>query len=302
MKILSVSWLIASLLIPGALLAQSPKTYQDGNRGEVFLPLGDLSFADRVVAYDLGSRSSSQNNVGPETALGPPNYAGQKEGGAATMGCNGTLTLQFTDNALVDIDGPDLYVFEIGGDVEPMELAVSRNGVDWIELGRIEGGQSQVDLAGQVSSDDSFAYVRLTDLATACSGRWPGADVDAVAAIGSATRFTLDGAVLFDVDSSALKPEAAAALDDLAQQIAAAGISRYRVIGHTDSTGSDDYNRSLSQARAYAVRDYLASRPALSGVMSSAFGAGEAEPAASNDTEAGRSANRRVEIIATSGG
>lgn len=298
MRSFLVTCLCLALATP--VVAQSPKTYQDGDRGEVTLPLGDLSFADRVVDFDLGTRSSSQNNVGPETALGPPNYAGQREGGAATMGCNGTLTLQFTDNALVDIEGPDLYVFEIGGDVEPMELAVSSNGEDWIELGRIEGGQTQVDLAGRVAPGDTFAYVRLTDLATKCSGRWPGADVDAVAAIGSATRFTLDGSVLFDVDSAALRPEAAAALDALAADLAAASVSRYRVVGHTDATGSDAYNQSLSEARAFAVRDYLAASASLIAIEATAQGAGESQPAASNATEEGRAANRRVEIIATS--
>jgi outer membrane protein OmpA-like peptidoglycan-associated protein len=67
------------------------------------------------------------------------------------------------------------------------------------------------------------------------------------------------------------------------------------VYGHTDSTGSDSYNLSLSQRRAASVADYLTSR----GVQSARLGTrgfGETQPIASNDTEEGKAANRRVEI------
>ena len=67
------------------------------------------------------------------------------------------------------------------------------------------------------------------------------------------------------------------------------------VTGHTDSTGSDDYNLKLSQERAVAVGNYLN----LRGVNASRLvvrGMGESMPIASNDTEAGRAQNRRVEL------
>jgi outer membrane protein OmpA-like peptidoglycan-associated protein len=67
------------------------------------------------------------------------------------------------------------------------------------------------------------------------------------------------------------------------------------VAGHTDSSGSDQYNQQLSQRRASAVAGYLGSH----GVNSQRLltvGAGESYPIASNDTESGRAANRRVEM------
>lgn len=67
------------------------------------------------------------------------------------------------------------------------------------------------------------------------------------------------------------------------------------VYGHTDSTGSDSYNQDLSERRAVSVADYLVSR----GVQSARIGTrgfGETQPVASNDSEEGRAANRRVEI------
>lgn len=68
-----------------------------------------------------------------------------------------------------------------------------------------------------------------------------------------------------------------------------------KIYGFTDSKGSDDYNLNLSSQRATAVKNYLATK----GLVSSRFtvvGMGEAEPIATNDTDAGRSLNRRVEF------
>jgi OOP family OmpA-OmpF porin len=67
--------------------------------------------------------------------------------------------------------------------------------------------------------------------------------------------------------------------------------------GHTDSIGTDEYNLGLSQRRADAVRDYLVASGISPDMIVSTIGVGKANPIASNDTEEGRSRNRRVEII-----
>ena len=84
-------------------------------------------------------------------------------------------------------DGPgmDLYVFEVGEKVEATRVEVSHDMMEWIYVGDAAGALSGVDMAGRVPSDGRYAYVRLTDLHTAPTGRWPGADIDAVAAINS---------------------------------------------------------------------------------------------------------------------
>ncbi len=275
-----------------------PQDYSDGARGMVTLPQGERSFADAVVAYNPGSGIINDSAANPQAVLGPPDFSGNvNDGSFLSLGCDGSVIIQFTDNAVVDVAGPDLYVFEVGPNIEGMSLAVSEDGTHWVDLGGIGGGRAEVDMAGLVAPDASFRFVRLTDDGIDCGTRFAGADIDAVAAIGSTLRFVLDGAVLFAVDSTALRPDAQEALAALAQDIAAAGLTRFRVVGHTDSTGSDSYNLSLSQARAGAVRDYLAAQPVLSGITIMAEGRGKAEPVADNATQEGRSANRRVEII-----
>ena len=70
------------------------------------------------------------------------------------------------------------------------------------------------------------------------------------------------------------------------------------VIGHTDSVGKDDYNRELSYKRAYSVADYLSAQ-GIPGNRLSPLGLGESQPIADNNTEFGRSQNRRVELYIT---
>jgi outer membrane protein OmpA-like peptidoglycan-associated protein len=80
---------------------------------------------------------------------------------------------------------------------------------------------------------------------------------------------------------------------DVARQF---GGSRVRLVGHTDSVGSDDANMALSRRRAQSVRDYLIRRYRFDSDRFITVGKGETQPVASNDTEAGRSKNRRVDF------
>jgi len=193
--------------------------------------------------------------------------------------------------------GPDLYVFEVGPKVEGVSLAISTDGVDWTDIGAIAGGRAEVDIAGAAQDGADFRFVRLTDDGEDCGTSFAGADVDAVAAIGSSLRFTLKGAVLFAHGSTDLMPAAKAALDNLAAQIAEANLSAFRVVGHTDATGSEAYNLTLSRERAAAARDYFVSLDSLASVSISSEGRGEADPLARNETAEGREHNRRVEVI-----
>ena len=121
-----------------------------------------------------------------------------------------------------------------------------------------------------------------------------GSGVD-VTSDGQSILVNLPDGVTFPVDSFAIQPEFRATLDKVAQSLSDYPNSLIDVYGHTDSTGSADYNQTLSERRAKAVADYLSSR----GVSSARIrwqGFGESQPIASNDTPEGRAKNRRVEI------
>ena len=105
----------------------------------------------------------------------------------------------------------------------------------------------------------------------------------------------LDGSV-FHSGSAELQPEAASKLAAAAQFMVSHPKVLVRIVGHTDASGNDERNLVLSTRRAETVRDYLADKFGLRVSRLVAEGKGELEPIASNDTAAGRQANRRVEI------
>lgn len=106
---------------------------------------------------------------------------------------------------------------------------------------------------------------------------------------------TLSGSVLFASGKSTLLPAAQARLAEASTALKADGRSIH-VVGHTDSTGSDQTNLTLSRQRAEAVRAYLVSKGMTSGRID-AEGAGKDHPIADNATPEGRANNRRVELI-----
>jgi outer membrane protein OmpA-like peptidoglycan-associated protein len=107
--------------------------------------------------------------------------------------------------------------------------------------------------------------------------------------------------VYFEFDKSDIKPESYPVLDGGAEtiKIVFAGNAdvKIEVQGHTDSKGSDEYNLNLSNRRANSVKDYLVINHGLTPDRLLARGYGESRPVASNDTDAGRAKNRRVEFV-----
>lgn len=120
----------------------------------------------------------------------------------------------------------------------------------------------------------------------------PGARVERV---GEGIAVTFESGLMFDFDSDRIRPEAGDNLRALAKSLDKYPGSDLLIVGHTDQVGPASYNQKLSQQRADAARDYLVAQ----GVRRSRVGTkgmGETEPIASNETEAGRQQNRRVEV------
>jgi outer membrane protein OmpA-like peptidoglycan-associated protein len=115
-------------------------------------------------------------------------------------------------------------------------------------------------------------------------------------------RIELSGDILFDFDKATLRPEATPVLERVAEVIRKYGKPMVRIVGHTDSKGSHDYNVKLSQRRADSVKDWLIKNGAIGGALVTK-GLAETQPVAPNqnpdgsDNPEGRQKNRRVEII-----
>ena len=124
--------------------------------------------------------------------------------------------------------------------------------------------------------------------------RTAGTDVQ-VTRQGDNLVLNIPSGITFAYDSANVQPQFQRTLDEVAETLARYDETYIDVYGHTDSTGSDAYNQDLSERRAGSVASYLES----SGVQSARFGTrgfGDTQPIASNDTDDGRAANRRVEI------
>ena len=137
-------------------------------------------------------------------------------------------------------------------------------------------------------SQDSPAY--LGNLVIAGGGR------DLYDALTTDGRIATYG-ILFDTDSANLRPESTGTLREIGNMLQRHEDVRLRIEGHTDSSGSAEYNLTLSGERARAVVDHLVAEYGIDSSRLTAEGLGESKPVGENDTPAGRQRNRRVELV-----
>ncbi len=194
--------------IRALLLSLSALVFSAGPAHAVFIgnvqggtdfPQGAVSFADVLASYDPvidGNGHPTEANRGALHSLGLPDYSGG--GGCssvdicefASLGDGGSITLRFTDNVLTGSDSSalDLWIFEVGPDVEDTFVEVSSDGANWSPVGKVFGSTAGIDLdAFGFGTGSAFFYVRLTDDGAEGdqSGVSVGADIDAVGAIST---------------------------------------------------------------------------------------------------------------------
>ncbi|TGD79078.1 OmpA family protein [Hymenobacter wooponensis] len=164
-------------------------------------------------------------------------------------------------------------------------------------LGRVIGGKNSTAggaIIGAAVGGAGGALIgrRMDKQAAELKREMAGAKVERV---GEGIKITFDSGILFAKNSAALTSTAEENINELAQTLIKYGDTNVLVEGHTDNTGTDAINNPLSQRRAQAVANYAQQQ----GVDASRFtvkGYGSTQPIADNSTEAGRVANRRVEI------
>jgi hypothetical protein len=186
---ISCRGLLVMLALVSGGLGSAPAAWAESYRGIEF-PQGAASFASRVVAYNpvMVSGEPSASHRQATDALGPPDADGDTH--SVSLGSGGSITLQFLDNALTGSGNstPDLWVFEVGGDVEATYVEISKDGIRWYDVGRAPGSTSGIDIdAVGFGPNDRFYYVRLTDDPAQGDTTGPsvGADIDAVGVISS---------------------------------------------------------------------------------------------------------------------
>lgn len=193
-------WL--SLLLAFSLVGPSMASAEFfGNvQGGTDFPQGAVSFADAVVDFSpVFASGPSEPHLNPLKSLGIPDYddptgalacADQATCTWVTLGDGGSLTLRFVDNILTGSGDSalDLWVFEVGADIEDTFIEISADGSSWQSVGKIFGSTAGVDLdAYGFGVGSLFSYVRLTDDPNEGEqfGIFVGSDIDAVGAIST---------------------------------------------------------------------------------------------------------------------
>ncbi|MDE2227848.1 MAG: OmpA family protein [Alphaproteobacteria bacterium] len=137
-----------------------------------------------------------------------------------------------------------------------------------------------VDIVAAKAVENQMVVVKAADMA------------DALATKGKVDLY----GVYFDTDKAIVKPESKPTLDEVANLLKIDRSLKLEIAGHTDNTGDKAHNQKLSEDRAKAVVDALVKQYGIDPKRLQAKGYGDTKPVASNDTDAGRAKNRRVEL------
>lgn len=181
-------------LLPALVLLTGPATAE--LIGGVEFPGGAASFADAVISFDpvIVAGQPTAPHLVSDNALDVPDYDGINSCGVdcsfVSLGDGSSITLQFQDNYLTGSgdDGDDLWIFEVGPDIEDTFVEISPDGATWHPVGKVFGSTAGIDIdAYGFGPGDEFSFIRLTDDTNEGGqyGNTVGADIDAVGAISS---------------------------------------------------------------------------------------------------------------------
>lgn len=247
----------------------------------------DVTMYGLGIRYYGGSYIGKSNRIRPYLALGAGylefdpqhNFASKQETGTANggVGVRWMITQRFGAN----VDWRAVYGFD-----DKTTDSVLTAGLNYY-FGNVTPPAPPAPL----DSDGDG----VTDDIDQCPGTPAGTRVDSVGCpLPVAQVASIKLKVNFGFDSTVVQEQYFSDLAELAEFLKRFEDLQVDVEGHTDSTGPDDYNQTLSQNRAQAVVDMLVNEYGIAAQRLEAKGYGETQPVASNDTEEGRAENRRV--------
>jgi hypothetical protein len=181
-----------------AIMGKAHAVFIGNIQGGADFPAGAISFADAVLSYSpaLVAGEPTDPHRGAFNALGVPDYTGvqscftQAACSFVSLGNGGSIVLRFDDNKLTGSGDNklDIWVFEVGDDIEDTFVDISSDGVAWHSVGKVFGSTAGIDIdAFGFGPGDHFSFIRLTDDPNegALDGYTVGADIDAVGAIST---------------------------------------------------------------------------------------------------------------------
>ena len=248
-----VAWVVLSVVVGSLVVITSCVGLAESTTyGGVTFPLGNASFADRVVAYVQGScvRCAFSH---PDGVLGPPDCGGP--GCWACGACDpcslslgyrlseidnrAYVTVEFVDNRLIDGPGNDLFIFATND--KPARVEISADGVSFIRVGETTGYPGALDIGPYVQSGQEFRFVRVSDVPNdEDKSSCPGPSIDAVGAMGRAIlpQYTLSVTIVGS-GSVTKAPDQATYAQGLTVSLQAAPAAGWSFVGWSgDASGS----------------------------------------------------------------
>ena len=204
----------------------------------------------------------------------------------------------FTNNYIIDAPNQnDIFIEEVGGAGEYADVFVSSDNIEYKFLGVAGNGSiNELDLA-KIGYTNQVKYIKVVGKDS--KGSSPGFDIGCIYGLPGANKsaevIVLEN-VLFETNKTVLLQESFETLNQLVKQLQANKSVQIEIRGHTDNIGEEAKNQILSEQRAKAVLDYLVSQ-GIEAKRLSYHGFGSTQPIASNDTNEGRTKNRRVEFL-----
>lgn len=173
-------------------------------------------------------------------------------------------------------------------------IGATAGGAVGAAVGRVNGSTTRGAILGAAVGGAVGMIIghRMDEQAAKIKQGIPGATVERV---GEGIQVTFASGLLFDFDSDQLRAEAATNLRNLAQNLGEYPNTDLLIVGHTDSVGVAGYNQSLSERRARATLEYLATQ-GVTRTRLQASGRGESEPIDATGSDAAQQRNRRVEV------
>ncbi len=302
-RVLSITLLTMSLAA-GCGASQSPASSTAGGSG----PAAETSHDDHASGSGAGSSGAG------EFQLSTSDTAAQARGdhpSAITATATSAAMRLFvvdpdtgpTTGVVIKLTGPDGHAYytdatDSQGYAEVLVPAGQRYDLEYLSLGR-RSTTAHVEVPAGPNQDIRLTlhYRRWRPPARpVVLPREPSetpAETPAPTPEPEPQGLVLEG-ILFETGSATIDPESNPRLDRVVEYMTHMASARIRISGHTDNVGDPRRNQALSQARAEAVRAYLVSH-GIDGSRVEAVGYGDTQPVASNDTDAGRQQNRRIE-------
>ena len=229
-----------------------------------WVPMGEIAFADSVLAYDPGALGENTGDEPAEPFNNPSNVLGVPDTDTSSvrhlsLGNGGTVILLFRDNILYDGPGADLCFWMPDPSPEEAVVFISRDNQTFKRAGTISSANPLLDIKGAADPGLFYPIIKIRDNAFQGELDTPdlGADIDAVCAINTCKIHEYSADQLFKDLSTTLQEDAERILQPVIRDIQSHQEVQVLIEIHPESRGSMDFNLLLSQEWARILRDYL---------------------------------------------